>query len=120
MITMVVHALDTAVRVMVQTRMHMGNPMLGTQADRHIISALLKRETILAIADPLQSPNNMSEFEDRNFKPMILSDVYEENNDEYRGQFPIAHIQRMKVAFAMVTRLRCDLIKNIFLYVWNS
>ena len=60
--TMVVHALDTSVRVLVQTRTQMQRPMSGNIQDKHDISALLKREVGLAIADPLSSPNNMYDF----------------------------------------------------------
>jgi hypothetical protein len=129
MSTMVLQALDTAVRVMVMTREEMGIPMLGTENDRHRIAALLKRETALFFYNHVDG----SELEDRNFEAVYLSDYWHNYDDEkYRlGKFTIAHIQNMKLAFAMVSHKRlgdsaagrvlsCDLMRNILVNAWNS
>ncbi len=57
--TMVVHALDTSVRVFVQTRDLMNYPVTGSAEDQAIVDTMLKRETERAIAERGCTPNNM-------------------------------------------------------------
>ena len=113
--TMVVHALHTAVRVLVQTRRQMNRPLSPSPSsnlwDKLVVSALLKRETEYAIADRRESPNNMYEFEDRNFR-LIYDD-----NDEC-CYLTVAQVQAMNLAFAMLDhpRLGCAAAGRILGY----
>ena len=96
---MVVHALHTAVRVLVQTRRLMNRPLSPSPSsnlwDKLVVSALLKRETEYAIADRRESPNNMYDFECQNFR-FILDD---NDGGDY---LTVAQVQAMNLAFAML------------------
>lgn len=129
---MVVHALDTAVRVMVMTREEMGHPMHGSENDRRKIAVLLKRETMLAISDLDCSAINLTLFYEKNFQCFLLSEFQLDDDGERTclGPFPISHIQDMKLAFAMLSHkrlgestagrvLNSDLMKKILVDVWN-
>ncbi len=117
--TMVVHALDTAVRVFIQTRAQLDYPMLDSNHEKIIISALLKRETFLAIGDPEGSSSlNMAEFEERNFKWVMLSSDPHDDDDEYARHLPIAQVQAMRLAFA--NQLRCSRIRAWAKLLWGA
>ena len=114
---MVVHALHTAVRVLVQTRKQMNRPLSPSLSsnlwDKIIVTDLLKRETAYAIADRRESPNNMYYFECQNLR-FILDD-----NDESGGYFlPVVQVQAMNLAFAMLShpRLGCAAAGRILGY----
>jgi hypothetical protein len=67
--TMVVHALNTALRVLIYSHKQAGEPMTGRgDNDRKKIASLLEREVRLAIREPGRDPNNMDAFLDRNFQ----------------------------------------------------
>ncbi len=102
--TMVVHALDTAVRVMVKARKQVYYPMVGDDEDRLEVARLLERETALAICD--ERGCSMSEFKYRNFMCVWQID----DNDFWNiSRVPIAQVQAMQLAFAMIAhpRLGC-------------
>lgn len=96
--TMVLHALDSCLRVLIQTYRQMGKPLSGKPADRLKIAALFKQETEKAIAD------NMSDFSDRNFVFVVYGEVFADDDD--CDWIPIAKTQEMMVAFAMLTHSR--------------
>ena len=103
--TMVVHALHTAVRVLVQTRRLMNRPLSPSLSsnlwDKIIVTDLLKRETEHAISDGDDS-DNMHDFRRQNLR-FILDD-----NDS--GDFlTVGQVQAMNLAFAMLghPRLGC-------------
>jgi hypothetical protein len=112
---MVVHALHTAVRVLVQTRRLMNRPLSPSPSsnlwDKLVVSALLKRETEHAIADRRESPNNMYDFECQNFR-FILDD---NDGGDY---LTVAQVQAMNLAFAMLShpRLGCAAAGRILGY----
>jgi hypothetical protein len=113
--TMVVHALHTAVRVLVQTRKQMNRPMSPSPSsnlwDKLIVSDLLRRETEHAISD--DDSNNMDDFRRRNLR-FILDD-----NDEEGGEFlTVGQVQDMNLAFAMLghPRLGCAAAGSILGY----
>ena len=115
--TMVVHALHTALRVLVQTRRWMlrplRQPLTANLYDKIIVTDLLKRETEYAITDRRESPNNMYDFDCQNFR-FILDD-----NDESGGDFlPVGQVQAMNLAFAMLghPRLGCAAAGRILGY----
>lgn len=101
--TMVVHALHTAVRVLVQTRRLMNRPLSPSLSsnlwDKIIVTDLLKRETEYAIADRRESPNNMYDFECQNFR-FILDD---NDGGDY---LPVGQVQAMNLAFTMLAHPR--------------
>ena len=123
--TMVVHALCTTVRVMIQTCSMMGGvDMDGDYEDQDHIRGLLKRETRRAIADADRSPNNMDTFEERNFHK-----IWKDDDIEDYDNIPIAQWQAMQLGFCMINHERlgcgsgagkglgCDVIKLILLKV---
>lgn len=100
--TMVVHSLHAAVRVLVQTRKQMNKPLSPNIRDINIVSALFKQQTEMAIADRYSGDNNMSDFEEKNFK-FILDD----NNEIDGGYYlTVGQVQCMKLAFAMLSHPR--------------
>ena len=103
--TMVVHALHTAVRVLVQTRSLMfrplRQPLTANLWDKITVTDLLKRETINAIADRRESPNNMYDFEFQNFRF-----VFDDNNESGGEFLPVGQVQAMNLAFAMLAHPR--------------
>ena len=105
--TMVVHALDTSLRVMVETRNQMYAPMFGNDQDRLDVVRLLGRETALAISDErFNRSSNLSEFRFHNFVLvcrccMHISDLLQEVD-----HIPIARAQEMQLAFAMISHPR--------------
>jgi hypothetical protein len=123
---MVVHALGTAVRIMIQTRMQLGVPMDSDFETHEMIRGLLRCETRRAIAHPYRSPNNMDLFETRNFQK-----IWKWNDEEDYDEIPIAQWQKMQLAFCMINhgrlggglgnsagkRLGCDMIKLILFKV---
>ena len=125
--TMVIHALGTAVRVLIQALRMSGMEMDGDDDDQENIRRLLKRETRLAIADRNRSPNNMDTFEDRNFHHAWRYD--DEGLPEDYDNIPIAQWQAMQLGFCMINHERlgcgsgagkglgCDVIKLILLKV---
>ena len=118
--TMVVHALCTAVRVMIQTCSMMGGvDMDGDYDDQAQIRGLLKCETRRAIADRDRSPNNMSSFEDRNFNK-----IWKDDDIDYYDMIPVAQWHEMQLSFCMMNHERlgsgaagkglgCDMIRVI-------
>jgi hypothetical protein len=116
--TMVVHSLHTAVRVLVQTRRQMNKPLSSNLSsnlwDKLIVSDLLKQETELAIANRQEYPNNMYDFDCRNFR-FILDDNYE---DEWGYYLTVGQVQGMELAFAMIShpRLGCAAAGRILGY----
>lgn len=125
--TMVIHALGTAVRVLIQALRMSGMEMDGDDDDQENIRRLLKRETRLAIADRNRSPNNMDTFEERNFHHVWRYD--DEGLPEDYDNIPIAQWQAMQLGFCMINHERlgcgsgagkglgCDVIKLILLKV---
>ena len=99
--TLVVHALDTAVRVLVRTHARLGRPLTST--DRQLIGALLRMETMLAIAEWECDPNNMTEFEDHNFEYL---DMPNEDGNFMARRLPIGSVRDLKLAFAMLSHPR--------------
>jgi hypothetical protein len=79
--------------------------------DKLVVSALLKRETELAIADRCSSDNNMQEFERQNFR-FILDD---NDGGDY---LTVGQVQAMNLAFAMLShpRLGCAAVGRILGY----
>jgi hypothetical protein len=128
--TMVVHALDTSVRVLVKTRKQMYSPMFGDDTDRQDVARLLENETALAICDERCSLNNMSEFRCRNFMSVWNYDYEGDPLDVH--YVSIAQAQEMQLAFAMISHPRLakaastvkfgnsDLIKLILANVFES
>jgi hypothetical protein len=112
---MVVHALHTAVRVLVQTRKQMNRPLSPALSsnlwDKLVVSALLKRETEYAIADRRESPNNMYDLECQNFRFIL-------NNEDGGDYLPVGQVQDMNLAFAMLShpRLGCAATGRILGY----
>lgn len=104
--TMVVHALNACLRVLIQTHRQMGKSMSGKPADRLKIAALLKRETEKAIADSKKSPNNMEDFFRRNFVYVSYSDKDDDSDYENSDFIPVAQMQEIQVAFAMIAHSR--------------
>lgn len=100
--TMVVHSLHAAVRVLVQTRKQMNRPLSSNLRDKLIVSCLFKKETEMAICYRYSSDNNMSDFEEKNFR-FICDD-----NDESEGGYylTVGQVQGMKLAFAMLSHPR--------------
>jgi hypothetical protein len=95
--TMVVHALNAAVRATIKTRKLMGAPMDGGLNDQALLRELIKNETRYAIADRECCPHNMYLFEIRNFQDMCSPD------DWYNVDFvPIAQLQALQLAFCML------------------
>jgi hypothetical protein len=116
---MIIHSLDTAVRVFIQTVDMLGYRMSGSLDDKMEISSLLYKEVEKAIANPNEDPNNMTLFMERNFQ-----DVWASNEMMEVVWLPIAKVQEMKLAFAMLGHprlgrsavcgaLSCDVIKLI-------
>ena len=122
--TMVVHALGTAVRVLIQTLRMRGMEMDGDYDDQEHIRGLLKRETRLAIADEGEAFNHMYTFEDRNFRS-----IWGDDDTDECAKIPIAQWQAMQLGFCMINHERlgcgsgagkglgCDVIKLILLKV---
>ncbi len=121
--TMVVHALGTAVRVMIQTRRLMGQAMDGIFADQEVIRELLRFETRRAISNQDRSPTNMCLFEERNFQ-----NIWRCEDEEDYDKIPIAQWREMQLAFCMINHgrlgsnasgrvLGCDVIKLILTQV---
>lgn len=121
---MVVHALDTCLRVVIETHRGFGMPLSGSPACRLLIATFLAQEAEKAIADPKDDPNNMSEFFDRNFVFIVYGEDWWDDSD----WIPIKQLQEMQVAFAMLTHARLghnalghmlglDVIKTILYYV---
>ena len=102
--TMVVHALGTAIRVLIQTLRMRGMEMDGDYDDQEHIRGLLKRETRLAIADRNCSLNNMETFYDRNFQT-----IWRDEDMKDFDEIPIAQWQAMQLGFCMINheRLGC-------------
>jgi len=98
--TMIVHALETSVRVLIQSHRQLGYTMSGNSRDKRIISDLLKRETVCAIADQDCYPNNMYDFRIRNFTVIFGLD------DDSIYYVPIAQMQAMQLSFAMIIHPR--------------
>jgi len=128
--TMVVHALDTSVRVLVKTHKQMYSPMFGDDTDRQDVARLLENETALAICDERCSLNNMSEFRCRNFMSVWNYDYEGDPLDVH--YVSIAQAQEMQLAFAMISHSRLaeaastvkfgnsDVIKLILANVFES
>ena len=106
MSTMVVHALSTAVRVMIETRGMMdGMGMDGGYEDQAQMRGLLKREIRRAIADRDRGPNNMCLFENRNFQKIWRSECGEDGLFDC-DKIPIAQWQAMQLGFCMINHER--------------
>ena len=110
---LVVHALHTAVRVLVQTRKQMNRPMSPSPSsnlwDKLIVSDLLRRETEHAISD--NESNNMDDFRRRNLR--FIPD--DNDGGEY---LTVGQVQAINLAFAMLShhRLGCAAVGRILGY----
>ena len=105
--TMVVHALDTSVRVMVETRKQMYCPMFGDDQDRLDVARLLGREAALAISDErFNRSSNVSEFKSHNFVLVCRCCVDSNHLLQEVDHIPIARAQEMQLAFAMISHPR--------------
>jgi len=96
--TLVVHSLDTAVRVGIEIFEWHDNSMTGTEEDKKILSKLLEREVSCAIADDNVSPNNMDSFYDENFKCYTMWSCKNDNEVYY---YPIQKFKDIQLAFVM-------------------
>ena len=126
--TVVVHALCTAARVLIETYKTVGvRSMDGSYEDQELIRGLLRRETRCAISGRNCSPNNMYSFEDRNFHKIWHSEEGEDGLFE-ADEIPIAQWQAMQLGFCMINHdrlgcaaagkgLSCDVVKLILLKV---
>ena len=127
--TVVVHALCTAVRVLIETYRTVGvRTMDGSYEDQELIRGLLRRETRRAIVDRWRpSANNMYLFRRSNFHKIWHSVCGE---DELFGfdEIPVAQWQAMQLGFCMINHdrlgcaaagngLSCDVVKLILLKV---
>ena len=123
--TLVVHALCTAVRVLIETYRTIGvRSMDGSYEDQELIRGLLRRETRRAIVDRWRpSANNMYLFRRSNFHKIWHCECGE---DELFGfdEIPVAQWQDMQLAFCMINHeqlgccaagkgLGCDMIRVI-------
>ena len=111
--TMVIHALCTAVRVLIETYRTIGvRSMDGSYEDQELIRGLLRRETRRAIVDRWRSSaNNMYLFRRSNFHKIWHSWYSWCGEDELFGfdEIPVAQWQDMQLAFCMINleRLGC-------------
>ena len=96
--TFVVHSLDTALRVMIQTHGILGRNMRGTQNDKTLISLMFKREVPMVIRDDSTDPNLMYSFEHVNFE-YIMSWDDDMMDDAY--YCPRVKFQEMQLSFVM-------------------
>ena len=96
--SLVVHSLDTALRVMIQTHGILGRNMLGTQNDKTLISSMFKREVPMVIRDDSIDPNLMYSFEHVNFE-YIMSWDDDMMDDAY--YCPRVKFQEMQLSFVM-------------------
>ena len=95
--TMVIHALNAAVRATITTRQLMGEPMDGGRNDQALLRELLKKETRFAIADRDCHPYNMDLFEQRNFQ-----NVWKHDDKYDLDCLPIGKLQALQLAFCML------------------
>jgi len=95
--TMVVHAINAAVRATITTRQLMGAPMDGGLDDQALLRELLKNETRYAIAHREWYPDNLHLFEQRNFQ-----DVWRHDDWLSYDCLPIAQLQALQLAFCML------------------
>lgn len=98
---LVMHALDTTVRVMVQSHLRLGCWIGETEEDRVFVLDTMLYETRRAISVQERSSNNMASFAEANFQIMVPSDVDRDNACADEWRVPVGKVWDMKLAFLM-------------------
>lgn len=114
---LVMHALDTAVRVMVRSHLRLGCRIGATEVDQAFVLDTMLDETRRAISVHEMSSNNMASFADANFRIMVPPDFDWDNACLDPWRVPVGKVWDMKLAFLMgggeATGLGDDLVRLI-------